>query len=96
MPRIKIGELGTIQEYQGKTSVEIRKIVQDAREMQKKRFEKTNFFCNADMNNLAIDTMASISDEARKIAISSTEKLQLSTRVYYRILRLARTIADID
>ena len=47
------------------------------------------------MDNTAIDTIANISEEARHIAITSTEKLQLSTRVYYRILRLSRTIADI-
>ncbi len=64
--------------------------------MQKKRFAGTKFFSNADMDNTAIDTIANISEEARHIAITSTEKLQLSTRVYYRILRLSRTIADID
>ena len=48
------------------------------------------------MSNTDIDTFAKISEEARQIAISSTERLHLSTRVYYRILRVARTIADID
>jgi magnesium chelatase family protein len=48
------------------------------------------------MSNVDIDTYASISEEAKKIAISSTERLHLSTRVFYRILRVARTIADID
>lgn len=48
------------------------------------------------MSNTDIDTFAKITDEARKIAISSTERLHLSTRVYYRILRVARTIADIE
>lgn len=48
------------------------------------------------MSNVDIEKLANISDEALKIAISSTEKLKLSTRVYYRILRVARTIADID
>lgn len=48
------------------------------------------------MSNVDIEKYASISDEAKKIAISSTERLHLSTRVFYRILRVARTIADID
>jgi magnesium chelatase family protein len=48
------------------------------------------------MSNVDIEKLANISEEALKIAISSTEKLKLSTRVYYRILRVARTIADID
>lgn len=48
------------------------------------------------MSNKDIETFARISEEARAIAVSSTERLHLSTRVYYRILRVARTIADID
>jgi magnesium chelatase family protein len=48
------------------------------------------------MSNTDIDMFAKISDNARQIALSSTEKLQLSTRVYYRILRVARTIADVE
>lgn len=48
------------------------------------------------MDNDAIEKLAKITPEAKEIAITSTEKLQLSTRVFYRILRLARTIADID
>lgn len=64
--------------------------------MQKERFKGTKFFSNAEMDNIAIDNLANISTEARNIAIQSTEKLQLSTRVYYRILKLSRTIADIE
>lgn len=48
------------------------------------------------MSNVDIEKYASIKEDAKKIAISSTEKLHLSTRVFYRILRVARTIADIE
>ena len=48
------------------------------------------------MSNKEIEDFLKIQDEARKIAITSTERLHLSTRVFYRILRVARTIADID
>lgn len=48
------------------------------------------------MSNVEIEKLANISPEAIRVAISSTEKLKLSTRVYYRILRVARTIADIE
>lgn len=95
VPRISISELRNT-ENKGKSTVEIREIIKKAREMQKKRFEGTKFFSNSDMDNTAIDTIANISPDARNIAITSTEKLGLSTRAYYRILRLSRTIADID
>ncbi len=71
-------------------------IVESARLTQKERFTGTKLHRNAEMSNVDIDNFARISDEARKIAISSTERLHLSTRVYYRILRVARTIADIS
>ena len=48
------------------------------------------------MSNIDIEKCADIEESAMKIAIASTEKLKLSTRVYYRILRVARTIADLE
>ena len=48
------------------------------------------------MSNIDIEKCADIEESAMKLAIASTEKLKLSTRVYYRILRVARTIADIE
>lgn len=70
--------------------------MEEARGIQRGRFHGTRLHRNAEMSNTDIDTFAKISEEARQIAISSTERLHLSTRVYYRILRVARTIADID
>lgn len=95
VPRISISELRG-DNKNTKNSLEIRKIVENAKNLQKIRFEWTKFYANADMDNDAIEKLAKITPEAKEIAITSTEKLQLSTRVFYRILRLARTIADID
>lgn len=67
-----------------------------AKEMQHTRFTGKSIHSNAEMSNVEIENLANISEAALNIAISSTEKLKLSTRVYYRILRVARTIADID
>ena len=67
-----------------------------SKEMQHIRFSGKKIHSNAEMSNIDIEKLANISQEWIKIAISSTEKLKLSTRVYYRILRVARTIADID
>lgn len=94
VPRIKAGELET--KNKGRTSDELRKIVEEARVLQKRRFYETSIHQNAEMNNKDIDMYWKIQDEARQIAIVSVEKLHLSTRVFYRILRVARTIADID
>lgn len=94
VPRVKTGELGEKRSW--KTSEELKWIVMHAREMQHVRFSGKWLHANAEMSNVDIEKLANISEEALKIGISSTEKLKLSTRVYYRILRVARTIADID
>jgi magnesium chelatase family protein len=94
VPRIKIGELG--EKMSTITSDDLRESVKKARDIQKKRFEWTHIHANREMSNVDIKKFASISEEALQIAISSTEKLKLSTRVYYRILRVSRTIADIN
>jgi magnesium chelatase family protein len=94
VPRVKTGELG--EKRSGLTSRELKDTVMKAKEMQHIRFSGKRIHSNAEMSNVEIEELASISEDGIKIAISSTEKLKLSTRVYYRILRVARTIADID
>lgn len=94
VPRIKAGELSTTST--GESSIEIRKKVERAKLIQNMRFSGMYIHSNAEMSNKDIDNFANIDTEARQMAIKSTEKMNLSTRVYYRILRLARTIADID
>lgn len=94
VPRIKVGELE--RKWENQTTEELRKKVEHARNIQKERFSGTKLHRNAEMSNVDIEKYASIKEDAKKIAISSTEKLHLSTRVFYRILRVARTIADIE
>ncbi|MBC7504057.1 YifB family Mg chelatase-like AAA ATPase [Candidatus Gracilibacteria bacterium] len=94
VPRVKTGELG--EKRSGQTSLELKERVMRAKEMQHIRFAGKRIHSNAEMSNVEIENLANVSEDGIKIAISSTEKLKLSTRVYYRILRVARTIADID
>lgn len=94
VPRVKTGELG--EKRSGLTSIELKEKVMFAKKMQHNRFIGSKIHSNAEMSNVEIEKLANIHPEAIKIAITSTEKLKLSTRVYYRILRVARTIADIE
>ncbi len=94
VPRIKIGELE--KAWTTETTESLRKIVEHTRTIQKERFSGSKLHRNAEMSNTDIETYGCIGDDARKIAITSTERLNLSTRVFYRILRVARTIADIE
>jgi magnesium chelatase family protein len=94
VPRIKAGELWNTKPKED--SYTLRQKVETVRQIQKHRFIWTGIHSNAEMTNVDIDKLANIDIEARKLAIQSVERMNLSTRVYYRILRLSRTIADID
>ena len=85
------------EERKGESSVEIRKRVTDAREIQSERFkEYENVHYNAQMNVKQIRKFCKLSDESMELLKTAMEKLNLSARAYDRILKVARTIADLD
>lgn len=94
VPRIKAREL---EHPEGATTTaELRTTVIRVHGVQRARYADTPISRNAEMSNEHIEKYGHYTDEAKAMAIRSTERLHLSTRVYYRILRVARTIADIE
>lgn len=77
------------------TSACIAKRVADARRIQQERYRKDAIYCNAQLNNSAIRRYCAISDEAASLLSAAVETLHLSMRGYNRILKVARTIADL-
>jgi magnesium chelatase family protein len=80
------------------TSAIIRGRVQAARDIQNKRFsnrESNEIICNADMRIGEIRQFCKLQDEGQSLMRSAMSQLQLSARAYHRILKLARTIADL-
>jgi len=78
-------------------SVKIRERVIAARALQRKRFEQiSNVFCNAQMSSKMVRMYCTISKEGEERLKMAMEKLGLSARAYDRILKVARTIADLD
>lgn len=74
----------------------IRERVIQARDIQLKRFEdRPNVFCNAQMNPKTVRDLCQISEEGQGLLKNAMEKLGLSARAYDRILKVARTIADL-
>ena len=67
-----------------------------AREIQKNRFATDSIFCNASMNNKLIDRYCPLDAGCRKLMERIIEKMGLSARACSRIIRLARTIADLE
>jgi magnesium chelatase family protein len=94
VPRITIGELG--EKVSKLTHINAKESIRVAKVRQKERFAWSAIYSNAEMTNKDLEKLSLMTGEARKIAMASTERLSLSTRVYYRIIRVARTIADID
>lgn len=79
------------------SSVEIRKRVTSAREIQTKRFESfENVHYNAQMNTKQIREYCDLDETSLQLLKTAMERLNLSARAYDRILKVSRTIADLD
>ena len=78
------------------SSASIRQRVQDAREIQIKRFEGTGISCNARITSAKLREFCSLEPDAETFLCSVFDKMGLSARAYDRILKVARTIADLD
>ena len=83
----------------GESSEAIRTRVQAARDIQRARFSKLNSkhpsFCNADMRVGEIRQFCKLQNEGQSFMRATMSQLNLSARAYHRILKLARTIADL-
>lgn len=78
------------------SSAEIRERVQRAREIQNQRYKGTGITCNAAIEDSIINDVCVLTDEARETLRDVFDKMGLSARGYNRILKLARTIADME
>ena len=78
------------------TSEEIKERVNKARKIQQKRYEKISIFSNSELTPTLIEKFCYIDNESKKILMEAFNKLGLTARAYYRILKVARTIADLD
>lgn len=81
----------------GESSESIRARVQAARDIQQKRFAngKSDIICNADMRVGEIRQFCKLQDEGQSLMRAAMSQMNLSARAYHRILKLARTIADL-
>lgn len=94
VPRIELEEI--VQEKQGEPSAEIRKRVIMAREFQMARFKNEGISKNSDMDSKQIKKYCKLSKECRGLLYNIFQKLNLSMRSFDRLLKVARTIADLE
>ena len=81
---------------QPESSAEVRKRVNAAREVQKRRFAGTAVTCNAYMTPAMIGQYCQLDAAGEKVMQGAFDRLGLTGRSHDRILRMARTIADLD
>jgi magnesium chelatase family protein len=75
----------------------VRERVIKAREVQQKRFEKNKgMYTNAQMGNKQVKQYCPLSEEVRQFLLSAANKYNLSARAYFKVIKVARTIADLE
>jgi magnesium chelatase family protein len=94
VPRLKRDELLT--PANGEPSKAVRARVQRAREVQAARFGGDDIFCNAHMRPRDIKAFCPLSDDVRDFLSKAIDQLGLSARAFDRVVKLSRTVADLD
>ncbi len=80
----------------GESSATIRARIATARELQATRFTGTNIHCNADIPPAKLATWCALDEQAQEMLSAAFARLGLTARAHDRILRVSRTIADLD
>ena len=90
-----VSEHDLMNRARGESSKSIRERVVDARERQAARFAGTGIHCNAHMGPKELEAHCQLGDDSRALLRLAISDINLSARAYDRILRVARTIADL-
>jgi len=93
VPRLKFEKLQ--ESADGEKSADIRERVEKARFVQRKRFENSKIITNSEMGADLIKKFCRINPACAKLLQSAVSNLRLSARGYHRIIKIARTIADL-
>jgi magnesium chelatase family protein len=97
VPAVRFKELrGGDGTPEGESSLQIRERVIQARERQSERFQTEGVFANAQMSPRQIRRFCKIDAESEQLLESAMTRLGLSARAFDRILKVSRTIADLD
>ncbi|TKJ41888.1 magnesium chelatase [candidate division LCP-89 bacterium B3_LCP] len=95
VPSVPFEDLASLS--QGESSSAVRERVQEAREIQTKRFKDLNgIYANAHMTSNELQTYCSLDADGMNLLRSAIDRLGLSARAYDRILKVGRTIADLE
>jgi len=93
VPRVKFDKLTT--EVEAEKSQSIRERVQKVRAIQAKRFQDLKIITNSEMTPEEIKKFCQVDSKTQELLKNAINQFHLSARAYYRILKIARTIADL-
>jgi len=94
VPRVEYEKL--TDDTLGESSEKVRGRVEAARQIQQKRFEGTKLTCNAEMTPVEVKEFCRVEPPAQSLLRTAMKQLHLTARAFHRVLKLARTIADLD
>ena len=94
VPRINFEKLSN--DDLAENSASIRKRVEKARKIQLERFSNKKIISNSEMNSQQVKEFCKIDEQTLEILKTAVSQFQLSARSYYKMLKLARTIADLE
>jgi len=93
VPRVKFEKLS--HDELAESSAKVRERVEAARERQRARFKNSSYQTNSEMKNKDIKEFCKLNDASIDLLRQAVTQMHLSARSYHRILKLARTIADL-
>jgi magnesium chelatase family protein len=94
VPAVRYKDLAS--QNDAETSADIRERMNRARVVQSERLKRTKIHCNAQMNNRQIKRYCPVDLDSHALLEAAIDKLGLSARAFSRILKIARTIADLE
>jgi magnesium chelatase family protein len=94
VPRVEYEKL--TDDTLGESSERVRARVEAARQIQQRRFEGTKLMCNTEMTPIEVKEFCRVDPPAQSLLRTAMKQLHLTARAFHRVLKLARTIADLD
>ncbi len=94
VPKVDFQEI--VSKVEGESSLAIRERVAKAKERQLERFSGRKIFSNAEMETRDVKRYCSIDEEGQGLLKMAVDRLGFSARAYTRVLKVARTIADLS
>jgi magnesium chelatase family protein len=94
VPRVEFEKLTS--DRRGEPSADIRQRVEAARQRQIERFINTDLHCNADMGSSEVREYCTLDEISKRLMQSAMAQMGLSARAFHRVLKVGRTIADLN